>query len=103
MPTRNINLTEHFDRFVEAEIGSGRFGNASEVVREGLRLIERRNREDAARLEWLRGTIAEGLGQLDRGEGMAFESLDDVDRELDRIGQEVTARRPVAGKRAKAR
>ena len=50
MPTRNINLTDHLDRFIEAEVGSGRYGNASEVVREGLRLIERRKREEGAKL-----------------------------------------------------
>ena len=39
MPTRNVNLTEHFDRFIETGVSSGRFSNASEVVREGLRLL----------------------------------------------------------------
>ena len=59
MPTRNVNLTEHFDRFVEAGITSGRFSNASEVVREGLRLLEQREQEDKAKLEWLRATAKE--------------------------------------------
>ncbi len=45
MPTRNVNLTEHLDRFVDARVSSGRFSNASEVVREGLRLLEQRERE----------------------------------------------------------
>ena len=45
MPTRNVNLTEHFDHFIETGITSGRFGNASEVVREGLRLLEQSERE----------------------------------------------------------
>ncbi len=45
MPTRNVNLTEHFDRFIETGITSGRFSNASEVVREGLRLLEQREQE----------------------------------------------------------
>jgi antitoxin ParD1/3/4 len=31
MPTRNVNLTEHFDRFIETGIRSGRFSNASVV------------------------------------------------------------------------
>ena len=64
MPTRNINLTEHFDRFIEAEVGSGRYGNASEMVREGLRLIERRKREERAKLKWLRDAVREGLDQI---------------------------------------
>ena len=59
MPTRNINLTNHFDRFIETEVGSGRYGSASEVVREGLRLIERRKQEDRAKLKWLRGARSE--------------------------------------------
>jgi antitoxin ParD1/3/4 len=59
MSTRNINLTDHFDRFIEAGITSGRFSNASEVVREGLRLLEQREQEDQAKLEWLRSAAKE--------------------------------------------
>jgi antitoxin ParD1/3/4 len=51
MPTRNVNLTEYFGRFIEAGITTGRFGNASEVVREGLRLPEQREREEQAMIE----------------------------------------------------
>jgi antitoxin ParD1/3/4 len=88
MPTRNINLTDHFDRFIESEVGSGHYGNASEVVREGLRLMERRKREDQARLEWLRGAVKEGVDQIDRGEVVAFASVDELDRHIDQIGRE---------------
>jgi len=42
MPTRKINLTDHPNRFVEDQVACGRCGNASEIVREGLRLLERR-------------------------------------------------------------
>jgi antitoxin ParD1/3/4 len=91
MPTRNVNLTEHFDRFIEAGIASGRFSNASEVVREGLRLLEQREQEDKAKLEWLRAAAKEGFDQLDRGEGIEFESMDDFDAYVDRIGEEVSA------------
>jgi len=51
MPTRNVNLTEHFDRFIEAGIASGRFSSPSEVVRDGLLLLEQREREDQAKIE----------------------------------------------------
>jgi antitoxin ParD1/3/4 len=78
MPTRNVNLTEHFDRFIETGIASVRFSNASEVVREGLRLLEQREREDRARIKWLRGAAKEGFDQLDRGEGLEFDSMDDL-------------------------
>ena len=79
MPTRNINLTNQLDRFVEKRVASGRYGNASEVVREGLRLLEERERETKAKLEWLRGAVQEGLDDLDRGQSVEL----DTGRELD--------------------
>ncbi len=91
MPTRNVNLTEHLDRFVEAGVASGRFGNASEVVREGLRLLEERDQEHQAKLEWLRSAAKEGFGAIDRGEGIEFESVDDLARYIDEAGEEVAA------------
>jgi hypothetical protein len=39
MPRRNINLTEHFNDFVERQVSSGRYSNASEIVREALGLL----------------------------------------------------------------
>ncbi len=91
MPTRNINLTDHFDRFVAAEVGSGRYGNASEVVREGLRLMERRKQEERAKLKWLSDAVREGLDQIERGEGAEFESIGALEAELGRIGAEARA------------
>jgi antitoxin ParD1/3/4 len=91
MPTRNVNLTEHFDRFIETGITSGRYSNASEVVREGLRLLEQREQEDKAKIDWLRSAAKEGFDQLDRGEGIEFASMDDFDVFIDQIGTEVSA------------
>ena len=91
MPTRNVNLTEHFDRFIETGVTSGRFSNASEVGREGLRLLERREQEDKAKIEWLRAAAKEGFDSIDRGEGMEFETMDDLAAYVHQIGQEVSA------------
>ena len=65
MPTRNINLTPGLDRFVATKIKSGRYENASEVVRAGLRTLkrqekEREEQEHAAKLAALRSAIDEG-------------------------------------------
>lgn len=68
MPTRNVHLTEHYDDFIEVGVQSGRFSNASEVVREGLRLLEQHEEENKARLGWLRGAIQEGIDAAERGE-----------------------------------
>ena len=90
MPTRNVNLTEHFDRFIETGITSGRFSNASEVVREGLRLLEQREQEDKAKLESLRASAKDGFDAIDRGDGIEFESMDDLAAYVHQIGEEVS-------------
>ena len=68
MPTRNVHLTEHLDSLIANGIESGQFSNASEVVREGLRLLEQRQREDEAKIEWLRNAAQEGVGAVERGD-----------------------------------
>jgi antitoxin ParD1/3/4 len=60
MPTRNVNLTVELDRFVLEKVESGRYENASEVVRAALRNLEREEREYEAKLTALRAAIDEG-------------------------------------------
>ncbi|MGC1417105.1 MAG: type II toxin-antitoxin system ParD family antitoxin [Candidatus Acidiferrum sp.] len=60
MPTRNVNLTDELDRYVATKIKSGRYENASEVVRAGLRTLEREEQEHEAKLAALRAAIDEG-------------------------------------------
>jgi len=60
MPTRNVNLTNDLDRFVARKVKSGRYENASEVVRAGLRTLEREEQEHELKLAALRSAIDEG-------------------------------------------
>ena len=60
MPTRNVNLTDELDRFVLKKVKSGRYENASEVVRAALRTLEREERQYEAKLAALRTAIDEG-------------------------------------------
>ncbi len=60
MPTRNVNLTDELDHFVLSKVESGRYENASEVVRAALRTLEREEQEYEARLAALRTSIHEG-------------------------------------------
>lgn len=61
MPTRNVNLTDELDSFVVAKVESGRYQNASEVIRAALRTLEREEQYEA-RLAALRNAIDEGDG-----------------------------------------
>lgn len=60
MSNINVNLTPYLKTFVEGKVRGGRYNNASEVVREALRLLEQRDAEHAARLRDLRAAIDEG-------------------------------------------
>lgn len=74
MPTRNVVLTNHQASFVEQLVSSGRYQNASEVLREGLRLVEQREAEDASRLEALRSAVKVGIDDIDAGRFKTFDT-----------------------------
>lgn len=84
MDQMNVSITDHLAAFVKARVKSGRFNNASEVVREALRRMEQDD-ERAVRLaaptiedvvtnltaiqtEAIRKRVLEGIGQIERGE-----------------------------------
>ena len=91
MPTRNVNLTEHFDHFIDTGIESGRFSNASEVVREGLRLLEQQELENEAKLEWLRGAAKEGFDAAESEDIVAVRSPKELDQLMGKIHKEVSS------------
>jgi antitoxin ParD1/3/4 len=74
MPTRNVVLTDHQAVLVEQLVTSGRYQNASEVLRDGLRLVEQREAEDAYRLEALRSAVQAGLADVEAGRFKTFDS-----------------------------
>jgi antitoxin ParD1/3/4 len=61
MPTRNVSLTEELDRFIVSRVETGRYENASEVVRAGLRALEMDEQEHEEKMAWLRQALDEGL------------------------------------------
>ena len=79
MPTRNINLTDEQDAFVEKVVKAGEYQNASEAVRDALRVLQQRRREDALKLKALRTQIKAGVDALERGE---FVEIDETDLDL---------------------
>jgi len=60
MPTRNVNLTDELDRFVAKKVKTGRYENASEVVRAGLRTLEREEQQYEAKIAALKAAIDAG-------------------------------------------
>ena len=92
MPTRNISLTKELDTFIEQIVDAGDYQNASEVVRDALRVLQQRRREDALKLKGLRAAIKRKLDSVDQG---AAERIDDK-----QIGKYLRALTAAARKRA---
>jgi antitoxin ParD1/3/4 len=82
MPTRNVVLTEHQASLVENLVSSGRYQNASEVLREGLRLIERREAEEAALLTAMQEAARMGIADIEAGRSRHFKSSEALERHL---------------------
>ena len=85
MPTRNVVLTDQQAELVEKLVYSGRYQNASEVLRDGLRLLQRRELEEAAKLESLRGALDEAetavaAGDLYDYSATLFDNVDEEER-----------------------
>ena len=81
MSTRNISLTEHYDQFVSNLVNTGRYQNASEVVRAGLRLLEDRENEQQAKLKNLKNIAKDSIKSMNRGDfsPLSFDQIaDDV-------------------------
>lgn len=87
MPTRNINLTDHYSEFVEQLIASGRYKNASEVLRAGLRLLEQTTTEEQEKLSLLRKLAAEGFDQIDQGQGIAISNQQQLASHIAKLGR----------------
>lgn len=87
MPTRNINLTDHYDQFVEGQVDAGKYKNASEVLRAGLRLLEQQTQTEAQQLMLLRKLAADGFRSLDQGQGLSIASEGSLRRAIARIGR----------------
>jgi antitoxin ParD1/3/4 len=68
MPTRNVVLTPRQASLVESLVRSGRYQNASEVLRDGLRLLERRDAEERAKLVALRNALKEAEAAVATGD-----------------------------------
>lgn len=66
----NVSLTPELEEFVASKVQSGRYGSASEVVREALRLLEERDQLRAVQRAEFEQELARRLDSLDRGEGL---------------------------------
>ena len=91
MATRNVVLPEPLEQDIENLITTGRYQNASEVIRAGLRLLLQHEAKESAKLEALRSTTSRGIMQLESGlyDEVSSENLQQY---LEELGQQVGAK-----------
>src|SRR5262245_32394148 len=92
MPTRNINLTDHFDEFVAQQISTGRYSNASEIVRDALRLLQGPEHEQERKVKALSQAGKQGFAEIDQGKSIWLKGKKAIDRFSQEIESEVQAK-----------
>jgi antitoxin ParD1/3/4 len=80
MATTSLSLGEHWEVFIKNEISSGRYGSASEVVRDALRAMEERK----SKIDALRTHLAQGAEQAKLGQFVEDFSMDNLIEDLDK-------------------
>ena len=93
MPTRNVVITDHQAKLIDALVESGEYQNASEVLREGIRLVEERRAAHAAKLEALRAAAREGIASIERGDFVTFSDAKSMSDYFGRITENAIKRR----------
>ena len=81
----NFSLTPALEQFVRDRAQSGDYNNASEVVREALRLLRRAEEQRALKMERLRAAIGEGDGALAQGRHSELNSDEELDVFFDEL------------------
>jgi antitoxin ParD1/3/4 len=79
MANTSLSLGEHWDTFIKSQIATGRYGSASEVVRDALRHLEERK----DKLNSLQQYLAQGAAEAKRGEFVEAYSIESIMDELD--------------------
>jgi len=92
MPTRNISLTDYLHRFVERQVSSGHYSNASEIVREALRLLEREEQERQLKLKALRQAARQGFDEIEEGKGIVLKGKKAVKQFITEIDAGVSSK-----------
>jgi antitoxin ParD1/3/4 len=89
VPTRNVVLTQHQAELIEKLVESGRYQNASEVLRDGLRLVESRDTEERTRIKALRAAVQVGVADIEAGRFRTFDAPGALRRHLSSIADSV--------------
>lgn len=91
MATRNVVLTDRQEKLIDTLVDAGKYQNASEVLREGLRLVEEREAHDAAKLAALKQAAKLGIASIEAGEARTFTDAASLRKHLKNVAAKAIA------------
>jgi antitoxin ParD1/3/4 len=74
----NVSLTPELETLVNEKVKSGNYNSASEVVREALRLLKEQDELRRIRREDVRREVMKGVEEIRRGQGVVYDSAEDL-------------------------
>ncbi len=66
--TMHVNLSIEMENYIKSKVGSGFYGNATEVIRDAIRRMQ----AEEERIASFRAVVVKGDAQIERGEGIAY-------------------------------
>lgn len=87
MPGYHVSVTDHFERFIQQQVGAGKYQNASEVLQAGLRLLEQQLQADEQKLALLKKLATDGFESLDQGQGLSLAGDEHLADAIHQIGR----------------
>lgn len=92
MPTRNVVITQRQADMIDELVEEGVYQNASEVLREGLRLVQEHRDAHAAKIAALRAAAQVGLDDMAAGRFITFDTDEDIREHFDALTKKVLGR-----------
>jgi len=78
MEVLSVPIAPEYAAFIDEQMTAGHYQSASEIVQEGLRLLQQQNETEPVRLEAIRQEVKAGFAQLDRGDYIEFNSSEEA-------------------------
>ena len=88
MPTLKVDLTVHQEEWIGNLVASGRYRDAGEVMRAGIRLLERQAAEDEARLQALHEVADVGIADIEAGRFRTFDAPESLRGHLSQLAED---------------
>ena len=88
MATHSLDLTKHFEDFIEAGIAAGRFRDSGHAIREGLKLLEERELDYQVRLDRLKALAKEGFDDIERGDYVTLHNREEISAFFRQLSEE---------------